>query len=113
MNAPLTLAYAARLQGEAAIREQRRPLWLAQRKHTHTSPPVGLPDVYGFLVYVLVSQGLLIQEVKKVFNRRRDGGVRTKHTAKEIIHELLQRSLKTHATRVQWLEISVPLEEQA
>ncbi len=77
------------LQREETIREQTPAV-------TSSLSPVGLPDVNGFLVYVLVFEGLLIQEVEKVFNCRRDGGTRTEHTAKEIIHELLQRSLKTH-----------------
>ena len=56
--------------------------------------PVGLPDMDGLLLNVVVFQSLLIQEVKEVFNCRRNHRSRTQHTAEEIIHKLLQSTLQ-------------------
>lgn len=55
--------------------------------------PVGLPDVQRFLVHVVVSLCLFIQEVEEVFDCRRDDGAGAEHAAKEIIHKLLQSAL--------------------
>lgn len=38
------------------------------------SSPVSLPDVQRLLVHVVVSQRLFVQEVKEVFDGRRDDG---------------------------------------
>lgn len=56
--------------------------------------PVCLPDVQRLLVHVVVLQRLLVQEVKEVFDGRRNDGVRTQHAAEEIVYELLQRALQ-------------------
>lgn len=46
------------------------------------------------LVHVVVLQRLLVQEVKEVFDGRRNDGVGTQHAAEEIVYELLQRALQ-------------------
>lgn len=56
--------------------------------------PVCLPDVQRLLVHVVVLQRLLVQEVKEVFDGRRNDGVRAQHAAEEIVYELLQRALQ-------------------
>lgn len=59
--------------------------------------PVSLPDVQRLLVHVVVSQRLLVQEVKEVFDGRGDDGARAQNAAEEIVHKLLQSALKhTH-----------------
>ena len=63
--------------------------WLSLR-----GSPVSLPDVQRLLVHVVVSQRLFVQEVKEVFDGRRNDGARTQHAAEEIVHKLLQGALK-------------------
>lgn len=63
------------------------------------SSPVSLPDVQRLLVHVVVSQRLFVQEVKEVFDGRRDDGARTQHAAEEVVHELLQSALKKITSR--------------
>ena len=46
------------------------------------------------LVHVVVLLRLLVQEVKEVFDCRRNDGVGTQHAAEEVVHELLQRALE-------------------
>ncbi len=81
MNVALALAYAEQSPERRDNQRAETPA-VTSTTRARSLSPVGLPDVYGFLVYVLVSEGLLIQEVKKVFNCRRDGGTRTEYTAK-------------------------------
>lgn len=64
----------------------------------HPSLPVGLPDMDGLIVHVVVLERLLVQEVKKVFDRRRHHRPGAQHTAEEIVHKLLQRSLEETTT---------------
>ena len=55
--------------------------------------PVGLPDVDGLFVHVVVLQRLLIQEVKEVLDGWRHHGPGAQNAPEEIVHKLLQRSL--------------------
>lgn len=48
----------------------------------------------GLLIHVVVFQCLLIQEVKEIFDSWRHQCTRAQHAAEEVIHKLLQRSLK-------------------
>lgn len=56
--------------------------------------PISLPDMNGLLIHVVVFQCLLIQEVKEIFDSWRHQRTRAQHAAEEVIHKLLQRSLK-------------------
>lgn len=55
--------------------------------------PICLPDVDGLIIHTVL-QGLFIQEVKEVFDSWRHDGSGAEDATKEVIDELLQRSLK-------------------
>lgn len=48
----------------------------------------------GLLIHIVVFQRLLIQEVKEIFDCRWHHCPGAQHAAEEVIHKLLQRSLK-------------------
>lgn len=48
----------------------------------------------GLIIYVVVFQRLLIQEVKEIFDSWWHHCPRAQHAAEEVIHKLLQCSLK-------------------
>lgn len=54
----------------------------------------------GLLVHIVVFQCLLIQEVKEIFDSRWNNCPRAQHAAEEVIHKLLQRSLKEATNNV-------------
>lgn len=56
--------------------------------------PVGLPDVNGLWVGDAVLLSLLVQQVKKVFDGQRHRTTGAEDGSEQIIHELLQRSLR-------------------
>lgn len=56
--------------------------------------PVSLPDMDGLLIHIVVFQRLLIQEVKEIFDSRWHHCHGAQHAAEEVIHKLLQCSLK-------------------
>lgn len=56
--------------------------------------PISLPDMDGLFIHIVVFQCLLIQEVKEIFDSRWHHCPRAQHAAEEVIHKLLQRSLK-------------------
>ena len=56
--------------------------------------PISLPDMDGLLIHIVVFQRLLIQEVKEIFDSRWHHCPRAQHAAEEVIHKLLQCSLK-------------------
>lgn len=56
--------------------------------------PIRLPDMDSLLIHIVVFQRLLIQEVKEIFDSWWDHCPRAQHAAEEVIHKLLQCSLK-------------------
>lgn len=56
--------------------------------------PVGLPDVDGLGVGDIVLQRLLIQEVEEVLDGQRDGPTGAEDGGEQVVHELLERSLR-------------------
>lgn len=48
----------------------------------------------GLLIHIVVFQRLLVQEVKEIFDSWWHHSPRAQHAAEEVIHKLLQRSLK-------------------
>ena len=64
------------------------------RQACSTFLPISLPDMDGLLIHIVVFQRLLIQEVKEIFDSRWHYCPRAQHAAEEVIHKLLQCSLK-------------------
>lgn len=56
--------------------------------------PIRLPDMDSLLIHIVVFQRLLIQEVEEIFDSWWDHCPRAQHAAEEVIHKLLQCSLK-------------------
>lgn len=56
--------------------------------------PISLPDMDGLFIHIGVFQRLLIQEVKEIFDCRWHHCPGAQHAAEEVIHKLLQCSLK-------------------
>lgn len=69
--------------------------------------PVALPGVANVHVMDAVSVGLLVQEVKHIFDCQRKGGAPT-HSAeqglKQVVHKLLQCALQKteHRVKTRW-----------
>lgn len=55
--------------------------------------PISLPDMDGLVIHTVFLR-LFIQEVKEIFDSRWYDCPRAQHTAEEVIHKLLQCSLK-------------------
>lgn len=62
--------------------------------------PISLPDMDGLLINIVMFQRLLIQEVKEIFDSWWHHCPRAQHTAEEVIHKLLQRSLEEATNNV-------------
>lgn len=62
--------------------------------------PISLPDMDGLLIHIVVFQRLLIQEVKEIFDCGWHHCPRAQHAAEEVIHKLLQCSLKEATNNV-------------
>lgn len=56
--------------------------------------PVSLPDVDGLGVVDVVLQRLLVQQVEEVLDGQRDGPAGAEDGSEQVVHELLQRSLR-------------------
>lgn len=56
--------------------------------------PVGLPDVDGLWVGDVVLQRLLVQQVEEVLDGQRDGPAGAEDGGEQVVHKLLQRSLR-------------------
>lgn len=56
--------------------------------------PVGLPDVDGLGVGDAVLQRLVVQQVEEVLDGQRDGPAGAEDGGEQVVHELLQRSLR-------------------
>lgn len=61
------------------------------------------------LVHVVVSQRLLIQEVKEILDSRRNDGAGGQDAAEEVIHKLLQGPLEEEGRRSESVRRSVSL----
>lgn len=60
--------------------------------------PVGFPDVDGLGVCDAVLQGLVVQQVEKVFDSQRYGATGAEDGTEQIVHKLLQGALRQQST---------------
>lgn len=67
--------------------------WLSRRRPA-VLLPISLPDMDGLLIHIVVFQSLFVQEVKEIFDSRWHHCPGAQHAAEEVIHKLLQCSLK-------------------